>query len=60
MSLLDGAGPRTTLQSPLRWPGSPEWKLDYANPARLSREEIERRTKEFAEQKRIAARIRSG
>jgi D-proline reductase (dithiol) PrdB len=60
LSLLERApGPRTILESPLRWAESPDWKLDYANPARLSPEEIERRSKEFAEQKRIAAAVRS-
>ncbi|TMB25702.1 MAG: glycine reductase [Deltaproteobacteria bacterium] len=61
LSLLERApGPRTTVQSPLRWAQSAEWKLDYANPARLSREELEKRSREFAEQKKIAARVRSG
>jgi len=59
LGLLEGArGPRTTLQSPLRWSGSEEWKLDYMNVARLSKEEIERRRREFAEQKRIARALR--
>jgi D-proline reductase (dithiol) PrdB len=61
LRLLEHApGPRTTLQSPLRWAATPDWKLDYGNPARLSREEIEERGKRFDEQKRIAARVRSG
>ncbi|UCV05612.1 hypothetical protein [Dechloromonas denitrificans] len=33
--LLQATAPRTTWQSPLAWPGSPDWKLDYANPERL-------------------------
>src|SRR5438105_1439027 len=36
-------GPRTTVQSPLRWSDNPDWKLDYSNIARLSPEEIARR-----------------
>jgi hypothetical protein len=61
LSLLERApGPRTTLQSPLRWSATPDWKLDYDNPARLSQAEIEKRSKGFDEQKRIAALARSG
>jgi len=29
-------GPRTTVQSPLRWSDNPDWKLDYSNVVRLS------------------------
>jgi hypothetical protein len=47
-------GPRTTVQSPLRWSDDPEWKLDISNVDRLSPEEIARRKAEFAENKRIA------
>ena len=36
-------GPRTTVQSPLRWATSADWKRDYCNIERLSAEEIERR-----------------
>src|SRR5207248_761050 len=32
LRLLESApGPRTTMQSPLRWSKSAEWKLDYCN-----------------------------
>jgi len=59
LGLLESApGPRTTLQSPLRWSDSDDWKLDYMNVARLSTEEIERRRDEFDEQKKIAAALR--
>jgi D-proline reductase (dithiol) PrdB len=47
-------GPRTTVQSPLRWSDDPEWKLDISNVDRLSAEEIERRRREFAANKEIA------
>ncbi len=47
-------GPRTTVQSPLRWSDDPEWKLDISNVDRLSKEEIERRRSEFAANKEIA------
>jgi D-proline reductase (dithiol) PrdB len=49
---------RTTVQSPLRWKGSPSWKLDYSNIERLSAEEIRRRREEFDRQKEIAKNIR--
>ena len=38
---------RTTVQSPLRWSASADWKLDYANIERLTAEEIQRRRAEF-------------
>jgi len=51
-------GPRTTVQSPLRWSDNPDWKLDYSNIERLSAEEIARRRAEFDRQKQIAKTIR--
>src|SRR6202022_95707 len=51
-------GPRTTVQSPLRWSDTPGWKLDFSNIARLSPEEIARRRAEFDRQKEIAKGIR--
>jgi hypothetical protein len=50
--------PRTTVQSPLRWSDSPDWKLDYSNIDRLSREEIARRRAEFDRQKDVARTVR--
>lgn len=38
---------RTTVQSPLRWSDSAQWKLDYSNVERLTPEEIGRRRAEF-------------
>lgn len=52
-------GPRTTVQSPLRWSDNPDWKLDYSNIARLSPEEVARRRAEFDRQKEIAKTIRT-
>jgi len=52
-------GPRTTVQSPLRWSADPAWKLDFSNIARLSPEEIARRRAEFDRQKEIAKTIRT-
>ena len=51
-------GPRTTVQSPLRWSDNPDWKLDFSNIARLLPEEIARRRAEFDRQKEIAKTIR--
>ena len=55
LKLLESApGPRTTVQSPLRWSDDPGWKLDYSNIARLSPEEIARRKAEFDANKEVA------
>jgi D-proline reductase (dithiol) PrdB len=59
LRVLEGApGPRTTVQSPLRWSAEPSWKLDYSNIERLSPEEISRRRQEFDRQKEIAKDLR--
>jgi hypothetical protein len=50
---------RTTVQSPLRWSTSPEWKLDYCNIERLTSEEISRRRAEFDAAKVRAKRVRA-
>ena len=48
LALLESApAPRTTLQSPLRWSESAEWKLDYCNIERLAPDEIARRRAAF-------------
>jgi hypothetical protein len=48
LRLLESApGPRTTMQSPLQWGESADWKLDYCNPERLSAEEVARLRAEF-------------
>ncbi len=55
LEVLESApGPRTTVQSPLRWSDSPDWKLDYSNIDRLSDEEITRRKREFDAIKEVA------
>jgi hypothetical protein len=51
-------GPRTTVQSPLIWSASPDWKLDFQNIERMSPEEIARRRAEFDKQKGIAKGLR--
>ena len=50
--------PRTTVQSPLRWSASADWKLDYCNIDRLAPEEIRRRRAEFDQGKAQAKVVR--
>ena len=52
-------GPRTSVQSPLRWSADPAWKLDFSNIAQLSPEEIARRRAEFDRQKDVAKTVRA-
>jgi len=60
LRVLEAApGPRTTMQSPLRWSADASWKLDFSNIARLSAEEIARRRAEFDRQKEIAKTVRA-
>lgn len=48
LDLLEAApAARTTVQSPLRWSDSPDWKLDYCNIERLTPEEIKLRRAEL-------------
>ncbi len=59
LRVLESApAPRTTVQSPLRWSASCDWKLDYCNIDRLTPAEIERRRAEFDQGKVRAARVR--
>ena len=56
LALMEGAvGPRTTMQSPLRWADDAAWKADYMNPSRLNPAELARLRAE-AEAARIEAR----
>jgi D-proline reductase (dithiol) PrdB len=50
--------PRTTVQSPLIWGASPDWKLDFQNIAQMSPEEIARRRADFDKQKAVARDLR--
>ena len=52
--LESAAGPRTTMQSPLRWSESADWKLDYLNLDRIGPEELAARRAEFDRQKELA------
>lgn len=55
MRLLEStAGPRTTMQSPLRWDADGAWKQDYLNLERIGAEELARRRAEFDAQKQVA------
>ncbi len=59
LRVLESApGPRTTMQSPLRWATDAAWKLDYLNLDRIPPEELARRRAEFDEQKAIARELR--
>jgi hypothetical protein len=59
LSVLEAApAPRTTVQSPLLWSASPDWKLDYCNIERLTSEEIARRRAEFDKGKTQAKSVR--
>jgi D-proline reductase (dithiol) PrdB len=49
--------PRTTVQSPLSWSDSPDWKLDYCNIERVPVEEIAQRRAEFERQKDLAKAV---
>ena len=60
LSVLERApGPRTTVQSPLRWSETADWKLDYSNPERASPEELARARREMDEAKAVAKGIRA-
>jgi hypothetical protein len=59
LALLEGArGPRTTMQSPLRWSDDCDWKLDYSNIERLSPDGLAAQRAEFDRGKAEAKRIR--
>lgn len=59
LRLLESApAARTTVQSPLRWSDSADWKLDYSNVDRLTPEEIGRRRAEFDAGKAQAQQLR--
>jgi hypothetical protein len=59
LALLAAApAPRTTVQSPLRWSTTPDWKLDYQNLARMTPDEIARRRADFDKQKAVAKGLR--
>ena len=53
--LVQAQGPRTTWKSPQVWSADPTWKLDYANPERMTPEELKAAWDE-AEKVRIEAK----
>lgn len=57
--LVAAPGPRTTLQSPLRWSDDASWKLDYSNIARLTPAELAQRRAEFEAQRQIALGVKA-
>lgn len=52
--LETAAGPRTTMQNPLRWSESGTWKLDYSNIDQLTPDDLAARRAEFDRQKELA------
>ncbi len=55
LRVLEAApGPRTTMQSPLRWAADPAWKLDYLDLDRMPPGELAQRRAEFDRQKELA------
>jgi hypothetical protein len=55
LRVLESApGPRTTVQSPLRWSEDASWKRDYLDLTTLTPEKIAERKKEFDEVKSVA------
>ncbi len=59
LKVLESAvGPRTTVQSPLRWNEDGDWKNDYNNLARMPAEEVARRRAEFDKIKQVALQQR--
>jgi D-proline reductase (dithiol) PrdB len=55
LRLVESApGPRTTMQSPLRWSADGKWKLDYLNLERIGEAELKRLRQEFDRQKELA------
>ena len=57
-TLETAPGPRTTVQSPLKWDTSPDWKLDFQNIDQMSEEELNARRAAFDEVKEVAKRQR--
>lgn len=59
LRLLETAtGPRTTMQNPIRWSASADWKNDYLNLDRMPPEEVARRRADVDQQKEVARRVR--
>ena len=52
--LQTAVGPRTTVQSPLRWNEDGDWKNDFSNVSRMSPEEVAKKRAEFDKVKQVA------
>jgi hypothetical protein len=52
--LETAVGPRTTVQSPLRWNDDGSWKIDFSNIEQMSEEELAKRRAAFDEVIRVA------
>jgi hypothetical protein len=57
--LRDAREARSTVQSPLRWDASDDWKRDYCNAARATPEELARARAEFDQAKARAQALRA-
>jgi hypothetical protein len=61
LRVLESApGPRTTVQSPLRWRDDADWKLAYSDVDRLTAEDIAERRREFDAVKATIKTIQAG
>ena len=61
LRVLESApGPRTTVQSPLRWREDAGWKPEYSNVSKLTPEDIAERRKEFDTVKATIKTIQAG
>jgi hypothetical protein len=61
LRVLESApGPRTTVQSPLRWRDDADWKLAYSDIDRLTAEDIAERRREFDAVKATIKTIQAG
>jgi hypothetical protein len=61
LRVLESApGPRTTVQSPLRWRDDADWKLAYSDLDRLTAEDIAERRREFDAVKATIKAIQGG
>ena len=61
LRVLESApGPRTTVQSPLRWSNDARWKPEYSNVSKLTPEDIAERGKEFDTVKATIKTIQAG
>ena len=57
--LEEAAAPRTTVQSPFKWSGAPDWQKDYSNPDLLGAEEIAAKRAEFDRVKAQAKAVKA-